>query len=141
MLYYIYIDHFSNETPLQTPTGGTAGLCFKKLNITTPSYRIIINRLDRKVNAGLILSRFSSHARQLDSFIPVCTQLSSGDSKLQNRQAPVLASLSLCGGHRQHVLDPNPRWSQHAVVSQHRHHGAAVHHHLQCLRAHSRLVW
>lgn len=49
----------------QTPTGGTAGLCFKKLNITTPTYRIIINRLDRKVNAGLILSGFSSHARQL----------------------------------------------------------------------------
>lgn len=33
----------------QSPSGGTSGLCFKNLNITTPSYRIIINRLDRKV--------------------------------------------------------------------------------------------
>lgn len=41
---------FSNFTPLQSPTGGTSGLCFKKLNITTSAYRIIINRLDRKVN-------------------------------------------------------------------------------------------
>uniref|UniRef100_A0A8C9V6N9 Otogelin like n=1 Tax=Scleropages formosus TaxID=113540 RepID=A0A8C9V6N9_SCLFO len=28
---------------------GTSGLCFKKLNITTHSYRIMINRLERKV--------------------------------------------------------------------------------------------
>lgn len=33
----------------QSPTGGTSGLCFKKLNITTSNYKIIINRLDRKV--------------------------------------------------------------------------------------------
>ncbi|CAG13067.1 unnamed protein product, partial [Tetraodon nigroviridis] len=32
----------------QSPTGGTSGLCFKRLNITTAAYRIIINRLDRK---------------------------------------------------------------------------------------------
>lgn len=44
------IVNFSHENPLQSPTGGTSGLCFKKLNITTPTYRIIINRLDRKVN-------------------------------------------------------------------------------------------
>lgn len=40
----------SNFIHLQSPTGGTSGLCFKKLNITTSSYRIIINRLDRKVS-------------------------------------------------------------------------------------------
>lgn len=60
---YIFGVNFSCETLLQSPTGGTSGLCFKKLNITTAAYRIIINRLDRKVNAGLILSRFSSHVR------------------------------------------------------------------------------
>lgn len=48
--YSLSIITFSNFTPLQSPTGGTSGLCFKKLNITTSSYRIIINRLDRKVN-------------------------------------------------------------------------------------------
>uniref|UniRef100_A0AAX7TJP8 Otogelin-like n=1 Tax=Astatotilapia calliptera TaxID=8154 RepID=A0AAX7TJP8_ASTCA len=31
---------------------GTSGLCFKKLNITTSFYRIIINRLDRKVTVN-----------------------------------------------------------------------------------------
>uniref|UniRef100_A0A3P8UUH2 Otogelin like n=1 Tax=Cynoglossus semilaevis TaxID=244447 RepID=A0A3P8UUH2_CYNSE len=36
----------------QSPTGGTSGLCFKKLNITTSSYRIIINRLERKVTVN-----------------------------------------------------------------------------------------
>nr|XP_023996553.1 otogelin-like protein [Salvelinus alpinus] len=38
-----------NSIRRPSPSGGTSGLCFKKLNITTPSYRIIINRLDRKV--------------------------------------------------------------------------------------------
>uniref|UniRef100_A0A674CG96 Otogelin-like protein n=1 Tax=Salmo trutta TaxID=8032 RepID=A0A674CG96_SALTR len=42
--------HCFTWTPFsQSPSGGTSGLCFKNLNITTPSYRIIINRLDRKV--------------------------------------------------------------------------------------------
>lgn len=41
-------------THAQSPSGGTSGLCLKKLNITTSSYRIIINRLDRKVNPPLI---------------------------------------------------------------------------------------
>uniref|UniRef100_A0A672IKX6 Otogelin-like n=1 Tax=Salarias fasciatus TaxID=181472 RepID=A0A672IKX6_SALFA len=38
----------------QSPSGGTSGLCFKKLNITTSSYRIIINRLDRKVTDFIV---------------------------------------------------------------------------------------
>ncbi|PWA14289.1 hypothetical protein CCH79_00012260 [Gambusia affinis] len=38
-----------NSIRRTSPTGGTSGLCFKKLNITTSNYRIIINRLDRKV--------------------------------------------------------------------------------------------
>ncbi|TNN00899.1 hypothetical protein fugu_012145, partial [Takifugu bimaculatus] len=48
----------------QTPTGGTAGLCFKRLNITTPTYRIIINRLDRKVTVNYRTPRlpFSHHS-------------------------------------------------------------------------------
>ncbi|XP_035381341.1 otogelin-like protein [Electrophorus electricus] len=40
-----------------TPTGGTSGLCFKKLNITTHAYRIVINRLDRKVSVNQITAR------------------------------------------------------------------------------------
>uniref|UniRef100_G3PIA3 Otogelin-like n=1 Tax=Gasterosteus aculeatus aculeatus TaxID=481459 RepID=G3PIA3_GASAC len=48
----------------QTPTGGTSGLCFRKLNITTSSYRIIINRLDRKVTVNYRPVRlpFSRHS-------------------------------------------------------------------------------
>uniref|UniRef100_A0A3B4UGN6 Otogelin like n=1 Tax=Seriola dumerili TaxID=41447 RepID=A0A3B4UGN6_SERDU len=48
----------------QNPTGGTSGLCFKKLNITTSSYRIIINRLDRKVtmNYRPVRLPFSHHS-------------------------------------------------------------------------------
>lgn len=42
------------HTHTQSPSGSTSGLCLKKLNITTSSYRIIINRLDRKVNPSLI---------------------------------------------------------------------------------------
>uniref|UniRef100_A0A3P8TBV5 Otogelin like n=1 Tax=Amphiprion percula TaxID=161767 RepID=A0A3P8TBV5_AMPPE len=43
---------------------GTSGLCFKKLNITTSSYRIIINRLDRKVTVNYRPARlpFSRHS-------------------------------------------------------------------------------
>ncbi|XP_016105563.1 otogelin-like protein [Sinocyclocheilus grahami] len=40
-----------------TPSGGTSGLCFKKLNITTQSYRIMVNRLDRKVSVNQITAR------------------------------------------------------------------------------------
>nr|XP_055029604.1 otogelin-like protein isoform X1 [Misgurnus anguillicaudatus] len=40
-----------------TPSGGTSGLCFKKLNITTHLYRIMINRLDRKVSVNQITAR------------------------------------------------------------------------------------
>uniref|UniRef100_A0A3Q3ASD0 Otogelin-like n=1 Tax=Kryptolebias marmoratus TaxID=37003 RepID=A0A3Q3ASD0_KRYMA len=46
------------------PTGGTSGLCFKKLNITTSNYRIIINRLDRKVTVNYrpVKLPFSRHS-------------------------------------------------------------------------------
>nr|XP_046216632.1 otogelin-like protein [Oncorhynchus gorbuscha] len=52
----------------QNPSGGTSGLCFKKLNITTPSYRIIINRLDRKVSVNHIKARlpFSRQALSVE---------------------------------------------------------------------------
>uniref|UniRef100_A0A8C7RN03 Otogelin-like n=1 Tax=Oncorhynchus mykiss TaxID=8022 RepID=A0A8C7RN03_ONCMY len=53
---------------LGSPNGGTSGLCFKKLNITTPSYRIIINRLDRKVSVNHIKARlpFSRQALSVE---------------------------------------------------------------------------
>uniref|UniRef100_A0AAV2KQP5 Otogelin-like protein n=1 Tax=Knipowitschia caucasica TaxID=637954 RepID=A0AAV2KQP5_KNICA len=43
---------------------GASGLCFKKLNITTSSYRIIIHRLDRKVivNYRPVRLPFSRHS-------------------------------------------------------------------------------
>ncbi|CAB1422352.1 unnamed protein product, partial [Pleuronectes platessa] len=45
-------------------TGGTSGLCFKKLNITTSSHRIIINRLERKVTVNYrpVKLPFSRHS-------------------------------------------------------------------------------
>lgn len=55
MLFCIFT--FSHDTPFKSLTGGTSGLCFKKLNITTSSYRIVINRLDRKVYVTNLLRR------------------------------------------------------------------------------------
>ncbi|XP_072566142.1 otogelin-like protein [Paramormyrops kingsleyae] len=46
-----------NSIRRPTSTGGTLGLCFKKLNITTHSYRIMINRLERKVSVNFINAR------------------------------------------------------------------------------------
>ncbi|XP_047189522.1 otogelin-like protein isoform X2 [Scophthalmus maximus] len=53
-----------NSIRRTSPTGGTSGLCFKKLNITTSSYKIIINRLDRKVtmNYRPVSLPFSRHS-------------------------------------------------------------------------------
>ncbi|CAG5958074.1 unnamed protein product, partial [Menidia menidia] len=61
-----------------SPTGGTSGLCFKKLNITTSSYRIIINRLDRKVTvnyrpAKLPFSRHSFYVEDTGSMYLIHT--------------------------------------------------------------------
>ncbi|XP_057692652.1 otogelin-like protein isoform X4 [Corythoichthys intestinalis] len=49
-------------------TGGTSGLCLKKLNITTSSDRIIINRLDRKVTVNYRSPRlpFSLHSLHVE---------------------------------------------------------------------------
>lgn len=128
-LYLIFI--FSNFTTPQSPTGGTSGLCFKKLNITTSSYRIIINRLDRKVNLCLIYCQeFNLSHMNNTGVVCLCVHLFPGDSELQTCSPSILPSLSLCGRHGQHVLDPYAWWGQHTVVSQHRHHGAAVHHNL-----------
>ncbi|KAL0968337.1 hypothetical protein UPYG_G00265580 [Umbra pygmaea] len=57
-----------NSIRRPSPSGGTSGLCFKKLNITTPSYRIIINRLDRKVSVNYIKARlpFSRQALSVE---------------------------------------------------------------------------
>ncbi|XP_036790119.1 otogelin-like protein [Oncorhynchus mykiss] len=57
-----------NSIRRPSPNGGTSGLCFKKLNITTPSYRIIINRLDRKVSVNHIKARlpFSRQALSVE---------------------------------------------------------------------------
>ncbi|XP_075712901.1 otogelin-like protein [Rhinoderma darwinii] len=35
--------------------GGTSGLCFKKLNVTTANFQVLINRLDRRVEVNSIL--------------------------------------------------------------------------------------
>ncbi|XP_077119007.1 otogelin-like protein [Ranitomeya variabilis] len=35
--------------------GGTSGLCFKKLNVTTSNFQVLINRLDRRVEVNSIL--------------------------------------------------------------------------------------
>ncbi|KAK6320140.1 hypothetical protein J4Q44_G00092470 [Coregonus suidteri] len=57
-----------NSIRRPSPSGGTSGLCFKNLNITTPSYRIIINRLDRKVSVNHIKARlpFSRQALSVE---------------------------------------------------------------------------
>ncbi|XP_067090348.1 otogelin-like protein, partial [Osmerus mordax] len=57
-----------NSIRRPSPTGGTSGLCFKKLNITTSSYRIILNRLDRKVSVNHIAARlpFSRQSLHVD---------------------------------------------------------------------------
>ncbi|KAM4676018.1 otogelin-like protein [Discoglossus pictus] len=34
--------------------GGTSGLCFKKLNVTTANFQVLINRLERKVEVNLV---------------------------------------------------------------------------------------
>lgn len=126
---FFYIITFSHITPTpQSPSGGTSGLCLKKLNITTSSYRIIINRLDRKVNPSLIACESSFHLQ--DSTVPVHNCLSTGDGELQTCKTSLFPSLSLRGGYRQHVPDPDTWWGQHTMVSQHWHHGVAVHHHL-----------
>ncbi|KAM4734656.1 otogelin-like protein [Anableps anableps] len=53
-----------NSIRRTSPTGGTSGLCFKKLNITTSNYRIIVNRLDRKVTVNYrpVKLPFSRHS-------------------------------------------------------------------------------
>eukprot|EP00079_Xenopus_tropicalis_P034360 XP_017948131.1 PREDICTED: otogelin-like protein [Xenopus tropicalis] len=37
------------------PAGGTSGLCFKKLNVTTANFQVLINRLERKVEVNSIV--------------------------------------------------------------------------------------
>ncbi|XP_061578769.1 otogelin-like protein [Cololabis saira] len=67
-----------NSIRRTSPTGGTSGLCFKKLNITTSSYRVIINRLDRKVTvnyrpAKLPFSRHSFYVEDTGSMYLIHT--------------------------------------------------------------------
>ncbi|RXM99072.1 Phosphatidylinositol phosphatase PTPRQ [Acipenser ruthenus] len=51
------VAHIEKCPTSETPTGGTSGLCFKKLNITTHSYKVLINRLERKVSVNFINAR------------------------------------------------------------------------------------
>uniref|UniRef100_A0A8C1LYF2 Otogelin-like n=1 Tax=Cyprinus carpio TaxID=7962 RepID=A0A8C1LYF2_CYPCA len=51
------VGHIEKCPTSETPSGGTSGLCFKKLNITTQSYRIMVNRLDRKASVNQITAR------------------------------------------------------------------------------------
>ncbi|XP_061898588.1 otogelin-like protein isoform X4 [Entelurus aequoreus] len=57
-----------NSIRRPSPTGGTSGLCLKKLNITTPSDHVIINRLDRKVIVNYRPTRlpFSHHSLHVE---------------------------------------------------------------------------
>ncbi|XP_029452978.1 otogelin-like protein [Rhinatrema bivittatum] len=45
----------SNSIRKLVPAGGTSGLCFKKLNVTTPNLKVLINRLARKVEVNSII--------------------------------------------------------------------------------------
>uniref|UniRef100_A0A7M4E6M8 Otogelin like n=1 Tax=Crocodylus porosus TaxID=8502 RepID=A0A7M4E6M8_CROPO len=51
--------HFSYKVP----PGGTSGLCFKKLNVTTLTYKVLIDRLARKVMVDSVIQPlpFSKH--------------------------------------------------------------------------------
>ncbi|XP_030070610.1 otogelin-like protein [Microcaecilia unicolor] len=53
----------SNSIRKLVPAGGTSGLCFKKLNVTTPDFKVLINRLARKVEVNSIIQPlpFSKH--------------------------------------------------------------------------------
>ncbi|XP_078505406.1 otogelin-like protein [Lissotriton helveticus] len=42
----------ANSIRKLVPAGGTSGLCFKKLNVTTPSFKVLVNRLSRKVEVN-----------------------------------------------------------------------------------------
>ncbi|XP_077424251.1 otogelin-like protein isoform X1 [Vanacampus margaritifer] len=57
-----------NSIRRPSPTSGTSGLCLKKLNITTHSDRIVINRLDRKVTVNYRRTRlpFSLHSLHVE---------------------------------------------------------------------------
>uniref|UniRef100_A0A674K350 Otogelin like n=1 Tax=Terrapene triunguis TaxID=2587831 RepID=A0A674K350_9SAUR len=48
---------------LHVSPGGTSGLCFKKLNVTTPTNKVLINRLARKVVVDSVIQPlpFSKH--------------------------------------------------------------------------------
>nr|XP_033808517.1 otogelin-like protein isoform X3 [Geotrypetes seraphini] len=53
----------SNSIRKLAPAGGTSGLCFKKLNVTTLDFKVLINRLTRKVEVNSIIQPlpFSKH--------------------------------------------------------------------------------
>uniref|UniRef100_A0A8C5PZ85 Otogelin like n=1 Tax=Leptobrachium leishanense TaxID=445787 RepID=A0A8C5PZ85_9ANUR len=48
------VAHIEKCPPSLVAAGGTSGLCFKKLNVTTADFEVLINRLDRKVEVNSI---------------------------------------------------------------------------------------
>uniref|UniRef100_A0A8D0GHF9 Otogelin like n=1 Tax=Sphenodon punctatus TaxID=8508 RepID=A0A8D0GHF9_SPHPU len=59
----IIVAHIEKCPTNQVLPGGTSGVCFKKLNVTTPSYKVLINRLARKVVVDSVVQPlpFSKH--------------------------------------------------------------------------------
>ncbi|KAG8578218.1 hypothetical protein GDO81_010425, partial [Engystomops pustulosus] len=49
------VAHIEKCPPSLVAAGGTSGLCFKKLNVTTANFQVLINRLDRRVEVNSIL--------------------------------------------------------------------------------------
>ncbi|XP_069485429.1 otogelin-like protein [Ambystoma mexicanum] len=45
----------ANSIRKLVPAGGTSGLCFKKLNVTTPNFKVLVNRLSRKVEVNSVI--------------------------------------------------------------------------------------
>ncbi|KAG8439516.1 hypothetical protein GDO86_005641, partial [Hymenochirus boettgeri] len=48
------VAHIEKCPPSLVPAGGTSGLCFKKLNVTTANFQVLINRLERKVEVNTV---------------------------------------------------------------------------------------
>ncbi|XP_061495635.1 otogelin-like protein [Rhineura floridana] len=59
----IIVAHIEKCPTNQVSPGSASGLCFKKLNVTTPSYTVLINRLARRVVVDSVIQPlpFSKH--------------------------------------------------------------------------------
>ncbi|MEE6480233.1 hypothetical protein FKM82_012502 [Ascaphus truei] len=46
---------YPEDCEYQVAAGGTSGLCFKKLNVTTANFQVLVNRLERKVEVNSVI--------------------------------------------------------------------------------------